>query len=182
MSETAKWRHLFLPYCKGNGIDIGYGGDPIVPESITFDREWSHPSHARVGERHQDITGDAAIIDKLVKPRIFDYVYSSHCIEDFNDTKDVLNRWIELLKPGGYLCLLFPDEQRFRFVSSARNIDHVHLDMGLDYMVKILTNIPNISIIESQELFSSKDGSQPDYNCMIVAKKEHVIVVAKNNE
>src|SRR5437867_3001774 len=37
MSETAKHRHLTIRYCQGCGLDLGSGGDPIVPWAISVD-------------------------------------------------------------------------------------------------------------------------------------------------
>ena len=54
-SETSKFRYLFLDYCKGNGIDIGFGGDPILPTAITIDLPIPY---AETGESSQNLRGD----------------------------------------------------------------------------------------------------------------------------
>ena len=35
-SETSAVRDLLAPYCAGDGLDLGYGGDPIVPHAIAL--------------------------------------------------------------------------------------------------------------------------------------------------
>jgi len=176
MSETLKWRKLLLPYCKGKGIDIGFGGDPICEDVITFDRDISHPSYAHVGKNSRpDFIGDANNLS-MFEDESFDYVYSSHCIEDFEDTKSVLVEWIRILKPYGNLCLLFPDEQRYWEVSACRNTNHKHTNMGLSFMDKILDEIPSVCYMDKQELFVRDERSNlndgfPDYSCMLVLKK-----------
>jgi len=37
VSETSKCRDSLAPFCNGDGVDIGYGGDPIVPNAICMD-------------------------------------------------------------------------------------------------------------------------------------------------
>src|SRR5512137_2442781 len=106
MSETAKHRALFLPYCIGNGLDIGYGGDPIVDTAITLDQV---NRYSFEGSKPQNLTADASSL-YMFTTNSLDYVYSSHCIEDFEDTGSVLAEWLRVVKRGGYLCLLFPDE------------------------------------------------------------------------
>lgn len=170
MSETAKWRHKFISYCVAgkNGLDIGFGGDPIIPSAITLDRKLDHICHSHVGCAPQNLTGDASSLS-MFKDNSLDYVYSSHCIEDFEQTENVLTEWIRVLKHGGYLCLLFPDELRYRTITDVVNVEHKHENMGLKFIVNLMC-MGDMEIIEEAELFKLPDGS-PDYNCLIIAKK-----------
>jgi 2-polyprenyl-3-methyl-5-hydroxy-6-metoxy-1,4-benzoquinol methylase len=52
----------------------------------------------------------------------FDVVVSFGFIEHFDDTKDVVSRHVELMKPGGYLVLTVPN---FRFL---QYFYHLHFD------------------------------------------------------
>jgi len=36
-SETSKRLNRLAPYCKGYGLDLGFGGDPITPHAIRAD-------------------------------------------------------------------------------------------------------------------------------------------------
>lgn len=101
-SETSKARArrlrsgYFHRYLCGKGIDIGCGDDPITPDCL-----------------HWDLAqGDAATLPGL-KPAEFDWVYSSHCLEDLPDPAAALARWWEVLKPGGYLLVAVPDEDLY---------------------------------------------------------------------
>ena len=160
MSETAKHRNLFLPYCKGNGLDIGYGGDPVVDTAITLDQEQRYSFE---GSKPQNLTADAANL-YMFADNALDYVYSSHCIEDFGDTAAILKEWFRVVKPGGFMCLLFPDEQVYRQRSRTTNIAHVHADFSLDFVVHRLP--PNAIIMKAVNLFDDND-----YNCAVVVEK-----------
>ena len=39
----------------------------------------------------------------------FDFVYSSHCLEDMEDVETALKNWVRILKPGGFLYVVVPD-------------------------------------------------------------------------
>lgn len=162
MSETTKHRDLFLSYCVGNGLDIGFGGDPIVPIAICFDLP---NRYSFVGNSSQHIEGNAEDLSIFADNKL-DYVYSSHCIEDFSDTEKVLLEWLRVVKSGGYLCLLFPDERRYRLVSDTCNVAHKHLDFGLEFVLDILRKFKGVELVASKELFEDND-----YNCMVIIRK-----------
>ena len=79
----------FDRYLTGRGLDIGCGDDPITPDCL----RWDLPQ------------GDAATLPGL-EAESFDWVYSSHCLEDLPDPEGALRRWWEVLKPGGCLLLV----------------------------------------------------------------------------
>lgn len=96
-AETSKARPrrlregFFEQYCKGKGLDIGYGGDLILPDARGWDFEH----------------GDAQYL-KGVEDNSFDYVYSSHTLEHVDNAEITLQNWWRVLKPGGYLILYIP--------------------------------------------------------------------------
>ena len=80
----------------GNGIDIGCGDDPVTPDC-----------------RHWDLgDGDAQELPG-VAPEAFGWIYSSHCLEHMVDARRALVRWWEVLKPGGKLLVVVPDEDLY---------------------------------------------------------------------
>jgi SAM-dependent methyltransferase len=100
MDETTKTRKVWTLFetsiLTGKGIDIGCGPDPICPSARRFDVE----------------NGDADDILNYVTEK-FDFVYSSHCLEHMLDPRKALRGWWELVKPGGYLFLIVPDEDLY---------------------------------------------------------------------
>ena len=100
MNETSKtiklWRDFEKSLILGSGIDIGCGPDPISPTVKTFD----------IGD------GDANNITQYVAEQ-FDFVYSSHCLEHMQDPKKALMEWWKLVKIGGHLILIVPDEDLY---------------------------------------------------------------------
>jgi SAM-dependent methyltransferase len=93
-------------------IDIGAGLDPISTNADRFD----------INE------GDANFILNYKIKNSYDTVYSSHCLEDMIDAKKSLSDWWTLVKPGGHLILIIPDEDLYEqgIWPSLFNWDHKH--------------------------------------------------------
>jgi SAM-dependent methyltransferase len=116
MFESSKTRYLrgdgFSKkyFSKKSVLDIGSGGDLVCSWAIPFDLE----------------DGDANNISHYFSPRSFDVVHSSHCLEHMFDPKKALIDWWGLVKPGGYLILVVPDESLYEqgIWPSAFNSDH----------------------------------------------------------
>ncbi len=166
-SETAKVRHWVLPYCKGKGCDVGFGGDKVVKvncDGIDFPQPYTYTGKDKV-----DIGCDVIHNEIPVPDNTYDYVYTSHLIEDFADTRDALNKFIRILKDRGNLILVFPDQPVYevycRKLGIPMNPYHVHPDMGYDYMLKQLDGIPGISY---ESLFTS--NCEVDYNVVMVLR------------
>jgi SAM-dependent methyltransferase len=140
-SETSKCRARLAPYCTGYGLDLGFGGDPIVPHAIGMDMP---RPYSGVGSRPVQLGGDAT---KLVwfADGTLDFVFSSHLLEDFVDVAPMLGEWLRVLKPGGRLIIFCPDEQVYRRHCAATgqpyNTHHVHADFSLAFVKQKLARL-----------------------------------------
>lgn len=115
MHETKKTNEirgeLFIKkYLSGKVIDIGAGNDLVCSWAEGFDKE----------------DGDANHITKFREINYYDSVHSSHCLEHMYEPKKALLEWWKLIKPGGYLVLVVPDEDLYEqgFWPSRFNDDH----------------------------------------------------------
>jgi SAM-dependent methyltransferase len=112
MRETSKSRRLWgaaeLSALEGRGLDIG-GGEDCLANARRFDVE----------------DGDANEITRYVTEQ-FDFVYSSHCLEHMRDPRQAILGWWQLVKPGGHLVLIVPDEDLYEqgVFPSRFNPDH----------------------------------------------------------
>ncbi len=84
-------------YLSGAVIDIGAGKDLVCPNAERF----------VVGD------GDANVIPRHRPRENYDAVHSSHCLEHMHDPAAALAEWWALVKPGGYLILVVPDEDLY---------------------------------------------------------------------
>jgi len=113
MNESTKSKQYWGPVEKmatqGRGIDIGCGPDPVTPDARRFDVE----------------DGDANVASQYVKEQ-FDFVYSSHCLEHMHDPRATILDWWKLVKPGGYLFILVPDEDLYEQGVFPSRFNHDH--------------------------------------------------------
>jgi predicted SAM-dependent methyltransferase len=140
-SETSKCRERLKKFCLGNGLDIGFGGDPIVPSAITLDLE---KPYTKVGDSAQNLVGDGRNL-YWFRDSVIDYVYSSHLLEDFEATGEVLKEWLRVIKPRGFLILYCPDERRYReycrLTGHPYNEAHKIENFSLGYVKTVLSSI-----------------------------------------
>jgi predicted SAM-dependent methyltransferase len=142
-SETGKVRDIVKGFCIGNGLDLGCGGDKIVPTAIGVDLINPYTS---VGNSPIELSGDATNL-YWFKDGVLDYVYSSHLLEDFIDTISVLKEWTRVIKPNGYLILNLPDEQVYRSLSSTRNMYHKHDNFNKQYIKDCSDKLGNLNVV-----------------------------------
>ena len=105
-------------YLVGEGIDIGAGPDALGLYYELFPlmkscRGWDLPD------------GDAELMSNI-KDNTFDFVHSSHCLEHMKNPKIALDNWLRILKPGGHLVCIVPDEDLYEqgVFPSTFNLDH----------------------------------------------------------
>ena len=131
-SETSQHRDLLAPFCVGNGVDLGSGGDSITSRSLSIDFPTAYGWPDGIAQWSLDAR------DLPFRDGVLDYVYSSHLLEDFDDTAAMLTEWARVLRPGGRVVLLLPDEQRYRKYCEehghGRNDNHRHDGFSLDYV------------------------------------------------
>lgn len=136
MSETSAARHILEKYCNRPCLDLGYGGDPIVPWAITIDLE---RPYTKVGQVPQNLSGDARKLDWF-KDGTISTVYSSHLLEDFppEETLSICEEWLRIVKRDGRLVLLLPDEPVFvahcAKTGQIYNQNHKNHDLTLEWV------------------------------------------------
>lgn len=114
--EAVKVRWEVIGYCRGLGLDLGCGGQKIFPDAIGIDTGFGHK-----GNLNGDIT-DLPFKDDLV-----DYVFSSHALEDIEDTIATLREWWRVIKVGGHLVLYLPHKAHYPNIGQpGANTAHKH--------------------------------------------------------
>jgi SAM-dependent methyltransferase len=105
-------------YFVGEGLDIGGKPDPLALYGELF----SSLRHVRTWDLED---GDAQVLGGVEDGR-YDFVHSSHCLEHLVDPREGLKHWFRVVKPGGHLIVLVPDEDLFEqgVFPSTYNQDH----------------------------------------------------------
>jgi SAM-dependent methyltransferase len=112
--EKRRSRGDFERFLSGRGLDIGAGGDPLRAPNAIVDA-WDKPQ------------GDAQEL-RGVADGVYDFVYSSHCLEHVRSVEVALQNWTRVLKPGGHLYFVVPDYSLYEkgVFPSKFNSDHKH--------------------------------------------------------
>gem|GEM_PF-5283340 len=163
-SETSYYREETMPYCGGVGLDIGYGGDPIKPTAITIDLK-----HARryCGAHPCNICADARSLPWFAAGSL-DFVYSSHCLEDFPEPREVLKEWFRVVKVQGHVVLLLPDQRKYERHCRAEGLPdnpaHKIPDFGPAFLRGVVEKIGGARIVQLKEGLG-------EYNFLCVIEK-----------
>lgn len=102
----------------GQGIDIGAGEDPLSLYGELFPR--------MSGLFAWDLAqGDAQVLAGVADAS-YDFVHSSHSLEHMRDPTVAMLNWYRVLKPGGHLVMVVPDEDLYEqgHFPSPHNPDH----------------------------------------------------------
>ena len=104
-------------YFVGDGIDIGAGADSLAQWHEQFPLMKSLRSFDGEPKARPDILGDANTMEIKGRGRVednrYDFVHSAHCLEHMADPKAALLHWWRILKPGGHLIVVVPDEEMY---------------------------------------------------------------------
>lgn len=76
-------RDRLEPFAVGNGCDCGFGGAVLKTSTICIDRAEGDPSRAVVPPPVPPTHFVGDVRDLPFKDGVLDYVFSSHCLEDF---------------------------------------------------------------------------------------------------
>ena len=105
-------------YFVGHGMDIGAGPDALGQYVEMFP--------LMQGCRSWDVKdGDAQLLAGVADASL-DFAHSSHCLEHMRDPREALHHWLRVLRPGGHLVVLVPDEDLYEqgVFPSSFNPDH----------------------------------------------------------
>lgn len=125
-NESEKVRSRIATYLNGRGIDLGCGPWKIVKNS---DQE-----NNCIGVdvfSGADIIGDISNLPQFTDEQ-FDYVFSSHSLEDIFYTEAALREWWRLLKPDGVLILYLPLTRKVAKKLGLENWKDFYPDKGSD--------------------------------------------------
>lgn len=128
MSETARCRDRLSQYIVGDFIlDAGAGGSACHPRAITLDMP--QPYCPSLEGHPQILQGDYRSMPFICDNSVT-ALWNSHCIEDWlvPDQINLMKEFRRVLRPGGNLILIAPDEQVYRNVckTTGQNYNENH--------------------------------------------------------
>jgi len=157
--EVRKCRHRVVSFLTGHGLDLGCGTEKICETAIGIDI---------VKTPAVDICLDLSASDALsiFSDCSMDYVFSSHCLEDFVATAGTIKEWWRLVKPSGYLILYGPDPNFYpRIGTAGANVEHEH-DLYWQQVWNIIKNFGNAKLIHA-----SRHNESNEYSWLLIVQK-----------
>lgn len=153
-----------------NGVEVGTGGAPLISNLISVDLPIPY---TKCGTAPIQLKGDGKML-RWFADESLDYLYSSHLFEDFGPDKNgaVLDEWLRVLRPGGVLALLLPEQPRYLRACArkreAPNEHHVIATFGPEYMAGLVRVQGGCKVLQTTCFWES----DPDeYNFLLLLQK-----------
>lgn len=123
-NESSKVRDRIAIYLQGQGLDLGCGPWPIAGNDGIKNNCIGIDAYG--GAQVQRSLSDLA----LFTDESFDYVFSSHALEDFRNTEGTLHEWWRKVKVGGHFILYLPLTRRVAKEMGLANWEDFYPNMG----------------------------------------------------
>ena len=168
--EVQKCRSRLANYCRGAGLDIGCGPEKIIPQAIGIDAQGA------------DINCDISRGLDILQPEFVDYVFSSHCLEDFINTGPILQDWWSKLRVGGHLILYLPHKDHYPNIGTHPQANKFHHhDFLPEDIIAQMDKFAAYEIVE-QGVYSEADEYSFDLVFKKLASKKVPIWKSKNGD
>ncbi len=130
-----------------NGIDVGCGTARIDDMILSIDEQPEYQyAHAQIVHNCKDLN--------IFSDDSLDFIFSSHCLEDFSDIPGVIHNWFSKLKPDGLLLLLLPDMEGGRYAKvedPTGNPSH-KTNVGKNFIIGVLEKLKEAGKIKYEIL------------------------------
>lgn len=159
-NEMLKVRPRIASYLHGIGLDLGCGNEKVCVGAIGID----------LMGKGADIKLDLAGVDALsiFADGMFDYVFSSHTLEDFYATEAILAEWWRVIKPGGFLILYGPDPDYYpRVGTPGANVSHKK-DLYWETVWRILIGFGNAHFIHA-----TRHNESNEFSWQLIVQKKY---------
>ncbi len=192
-------KNVLFPLCQGKGIDVGCSHRKTHPDAIGVDITPNGIAGSignATGKLSQaNIVASGDQLDMFMDGEL-DYLVQRHNLEHYQDIVKTLQEWKRVIKPGGILGMVIPDDE---FCNTIQ-LDPTHLHVftqssfrrlidligGLEilYMDVLLKDWSFVSIMQKTEGF--QEGELPieyDYkSTMLRYEKEESLAMEKKYE
>lgn len=135
-------------YLTGIGIDVGCGTNRLSKDILAIDRNYEKKyADCEIVHDCKDLDINAGFHWNgkyySFKDCSFDFIFSSHVLEDFTDIPQVFRNWWRKLKPNGLMLLLLPDMENGRYpkVGEPTGNPAHRTNVGNDYIRRLLKDL-----------------------------------------
>lgn len=123
-----------LQWCKGTGIDVGGGRDPLKGATNIDPVPGTNQGNVKIA----------------LQDGSQDYVFSSHTLEHLSNPAENLKEWVRVLKSGGIMYLYLPSPNYIPWRKASMGRWHLH-DLSSGVLWEWFKLIPQMEVIEHVE-------------------------------
>ena len=162
--EARKIIPFVVPYTRGQGLDLGCGDSKVLPHLMGMDNGGIY------GPKGVDITGDIRDLS-MFADRSLNTVFSSHALEDLEDTEAALTEWWRVLAENGCLTLYLPHKELYPNIGQpGANPNHKHDFMPED-ILGFMRAVAKKAGTGCQVLEDETRGADEEYSFLQVFQK-----------
>ena len=151
-------------FCRGKGIDVGCGHRKVSPDCIGVDLM----ARGEIG-KHGVVANKASVADiqasgddlHMFGDGDLDYVVSRHNLEHYVDVVKTLREWRRVLRPGGIMAIIVPDERAGDTVYLDPTHKHCFTPESLEHLIEA---VGGLEVRRTETVV-------PDWSFLIVAAK-----------
>ena len=118
VARRARQPEFITRYFVGQGLDIGGSSDPLA----LYGEQFPGMTGAKVWDAAE---GDLQHLTGLAD-NTFDFVHAAFTLQKMASPAEALRHWLRVLKPGGHMVVLVPDEDMYEqgYWPSRHNPEH----------------------------------------------------------
>lgn len=142
-------RSMLLPYCKGLGIDVGCGSKKTHPLALGVDLTPKGQSGKYGSERRQISEADICTSGDnlyMFADGVLDYVVARHNLEHYTDPIKTLKEWKRVLKRGGILGIVIPNDEALDTIKLDPTHKHAFTMESFTHMLEAIGGFKIIKI------------------------------------
>ena len=158
--EAQKCLSRVAGFLAGSGLDIGCGNKKIVETATGIDQA------GEAANLKMDLSAPESL--NVFGDSVFDYVFSSHCLEDMVDWKGALAEWWRVIRFGGYLVLYGPDPEYYPKVGTAGANPAHKVDLPWEDVWECIKACGNAKLVHS-----SRHNETNEYSWQLVIQKQY---------
>lgn len=145
LDEYHPERMALYPLCQGKGIDVGCGHRKTHPDAIGVDLVAKGESPTTDSD-DLNLRSQADIVCSGDDLNVFedeslDYVVQRHNLEHYQDPIKALQEWIRVLKPGGILGMVVPDDEVIDTIGMDKTHKHAFTRSSLQRILDLMADV-----------------------------------------
>jgi predicted SAM-dependent methyltransferase len=152
------------PYCVGRGIDVGCGHRKVTPACIGVDilAPGEEGEHGVVRNQRSVADVQASGDDlQMFADGELDFVVARHNLEHYIDVVKTLQEWERVVRPGGIVAVVVPDERAGDTMFLDPTHKHVFTPESLERLVGV---VGQLCVVATEVVV-------PNWSFMLVAQK-----------